>query len=369
MNKLLLIIIIAFVSCKSSNDKKTESKSDKLNQFRVEVDSIINKKLNSNEPGVAVLISYDGQMLIGKGYGIKDLESKEKINKSTNFEIASVSKQFTALAILSLVEEGKISLDDTVYKFFPYDTFKNVTIQQLINHTSGIDDAEEAFHKDWDSTKVANNNDILSWYSKENRKKNKAGQLFKYNNGAYELLPLLVEKISGSKFEDYIKANVFEKAEMKRTNIYNLNHPIKIDERAFYYHKDSLGNWNKMDGHHLTGLLGAGGVYTNVNDYFNYDNALRNSSIYSQEIHNLIFEKNDSIKTDVPDMSYSMGWYVNDSTALHTGGWFGVNTFTKRYLKLPLTIACFANTDDFFNKNLVSKVDSLALKFVNKNYR
>jgi CubicO group peptidase (beta-lactamase class C family) len=368
MKNIVIVLIILFVSCKSSSDKKTDTKALELEQLQTRIDSLFNSNIDENEPGAAILMSYDGKMLIGKGYGTRNLDTKEPITKSTNMELASVSKQFTALAILSLVNDRKISLNDTVYKYLPFETFKNLTIKQLINHTSGINDAEEYFHTNWDSTKIATNDDILKWYSAENRTKNKSGQVFEYNNGAYEVLPLIVEKVSGEKYEDYIKENVFKNAGMIRTNAFNLNHPIDIDERAFYYHKDSIGIWNKMDGHPLTGLAGAGGIYTSINDYFSYDNALRNSSIYSQEIHNLIFKQNDSIKIDNSEMSYAMGWFVNDSIAQHSGGWFGVNTFTKRYLKKPLTIAVFANMDNF-PRELVSKLDSMSVQFVNNNYR
>ncbi len=370
MNKLLLLVIIALVSCKSSVDKKSESNATQLEQFEANIDSILNTDLNANEPGVALLISYDGKMLIGKGFGLRNIDTKEPITASTNMEMASVSKQFTALAILSLVDKGKISLNDEVYKFFPYETFKEVTVKQIINHTSGIEDAEDAFLEEWDFTKVATNADILKWYSVKNRKKNKAGQVFQYNNGAYEVLPLIVEKISGEKYEDYIKENVFKKAEMKKTIAFNLNSPVAIDERAFYYHKDSLGNWNKMDGHPLTGLLGAGGIYTSVDDYFKYDTALRNNSIFSKEKHQLLFENNDSIKayrSMHSNLSYAMGWFVNDSIAEHSGGWFGVNTYVKRYLKQPLTIAVFGNRDDVTSA-LISKIDALTVQFVKKKY-
>jgi len=371
MKNTLFILILLIVSCKSPNNENSESKSAELEQFTMKIDSIFNKSINPNEPGVAILIAYDGKMLIGKGYGVKNLETKEPITKSTNMEMGSVSKQFTALAILSLVNDGKLSLNDKVYKFFPNKSFENVTIKQLINHTSGLEDAEEYFGTNWDSTKIATNNDVLKWYSAESRIKNKSGQKFEYNNGAYELLTLIVEKVSGKKYEDYIKENVFKKAGMNRTIVFNLNSPAHIDERAFYYHKDSLGKWNKMDGHPLTGLLGAGGVYTSVDDYFNYDKALRNNSIFSKEIHHLIFEKNDSIKANKSfhhNMSYAMGWFVNDSIAEHSGSWFGVNTFTKRYLKKPLTIAVFGNRDDV-SRELISKMDSMSVQFVKNNYR
>jgi CubicO group peptidase (beta-lactamase class C family) len=367
MKKLLLLLVLATIACKSPNEK---TESTKLEAFKAAVDSILNVSLNPDEPGIAVLVAFNGEMLIGKGYGVRDIETAELLTASTNMEMASVSKQFTALAILSLVDKGKLSLNDEVFTFFPYETFKNVTVKQLINHTSGIEDAEEALIKDWDSTKVATNADILKWYSLKNRKNNKAGQVFQYNNGAYEVLPLIVEKVSGEKYEDYIKENVFKKAGMKSTIAFNLNSPVAIDERAFYYTKDSLGTWNKMDGHPFTGILGAGGIYTNVDDYFNYDNALRDNSIFSKEIHNLIFENNDSIKADRSmhaNLSYTMGWFVNDSIAEHSGSWYGVNTFTKRYLKIPLTIAVFGNRDDV-SRELIAKIDSLSVQFVKDNY-
>jgi CubicO group peptidase (beta-lactamase class C family) len=370
MKKVLLLLVLAIIACKSPNEKNHNVDAAKLEAFKAEVDSIISESLNPNEPGVALLISYNGEMLIGKGFGLRDIDTKEPITTSTNMEMASVSKQFTALAILSLVDKGKLSLNDEVYKFFPYESFKDVTVKQLINHTSGIEDAEDALIKDWDSTKVATNSDILKWYSLKNRKTTKEEQLFQYNNGAYEVLPLIVEKVSGEKYEDYIQENVFKKAGMKRTIAFNLSSPVAFDERAFYYTKDSLGTWNKMDGHPFTGILGAGGIYTSVDDYFKYDNALRDNSIFSKEIHKLIFENNDSIKAERSmhsNLSYAMGWFVNDSIAEHSGGWFGVNTFTKRYLKIPLTIAVFGNRDDL-SRAIFSKIDSLSFQFVkNKN--
>ncbi|MBB5287651.1 CubicO group peptidase (beta-lactamase class C family) [Rhabdobacter roseus] len=196
MKKTLFIILLLIVSCKSQNNDTSESKSAELVQFQIKVDSILNESIDPNKPGLAILIAYDGKMLIGKGYGVRNLETKEPITKSTNMEMASVSKQFTALAILSLVNDGKISLDDTVFKYLPFKTFKNITIKQLINHTSGIEDAEDYFGTYWDSTKIATNYDVLKWYSAENRNKNISGQIFEYNNGAYEVLPLIIEKVS-----------------------------------------------------------------------------------------------------------------------------------------------------------------------------
>lgn len=368
MKNLAVILLIIFVSCKSPADKKNETKSIALEQLRTNIDSLFNSNIGENEPGAALLVAYDGEMIIGKGYGLRDLESKEAITKSTNLRMASVSKQFAALTVLKLVDEAKISLSDSVYSIFPFETFKDgTTIEQLINHTSGKSDAEEAFFTEWDSTKIAENKDILEWYSKKNRTVTKPGEKYKYNNGIYEFISCVVEKVSGQEFAAFAKENVFNKAGMKKTNFFNLAKPIEIEERAYCYEKDSLGKWKKMDGHFLNGLLGAGGVYTSVNDYFQYDLALRNKTILSEKTHEIIFKPSSSITRNGVESYYAMGWNVIDSTAAHIGSWFGTNTFTKRYLNKPLTIAIFMNRNTLFTNNLVKKTDSLVIAYV-KNF-
>lgn len=369
MKNTIIIFLILFVSCKSPSDKKVETKDIELEKLRTSIDSLFNSNIEENEPGAALLVSYDGQMIIGKGFGLRDIETKEPITKSTNLRMGSVSKQFTALTILKLVDEGKISLNDSVYSIFPVETFKDgTTIEQLINHTSGEADAEEAFFTEWDSTRIAENKNILEWYSKENRTITKPGEKYQYNNGIYELIPSIVEKVSGQEFAEFAKENIFNKAGMSKTNFFNLAKPIAIEERAFCYEKDSLGNWKKMDGHFLNGLLGAGGVYTSVDDYFQYDLALRNKTIFSEKTHEIIFKPSSTEKNNGVESYYAMGWGVTDSTASHGGGWFGTNTFTKRYLDKPLTIAIFMNRNTLFTNGLVKKTDSLVVDYI-KNYR
>ena len=363
MKNILLVLFVIFTSCKYPSNKKTTSVE--LERLQLNIDSLYNAEINENEPGAAILISYNGEMIVGKGYGMRDLESKQPISKNTNMRIGSVSKQFTALTILSLLDKGELSLNDSVNSIFPSKTFKNVTIEQLINHTSGRADAEEAFFKEWDSTKIAMNKDVLDWYLKEDRTITKPGEKFQYNNGIYEFIPSIIEKISGQNFSEFAKQNVFIRAGMKKTNFFNLAKPIEIEERAYCYEKDSLNNWKKVDGHFLNGLLGAGGVYTSVEDYFHYDMALRDETIFSKNTHEIIFKPSSTTIDNGVESNYAMGWGVTDSTAIHTGGWFGTNTYTKRYLDKPLTIAIFMNRNTLFeNEDLIRKTDSLAIEYV-----
>ena len=139
MKKIFIVLIILITSCKSPSDNKAETKTLALEKLQTSINSLFNSNIGENEPGAALLVAYDGQMIIGKGFGLRDIERKEPITKSTNMRMGSVSKQFTALTILKLVDEGKISLSDSVYSIFPVETFKDgTTIKQLINHTSGL---------------------------------------------------------------------------------------------------------------------------------------------------------------------------------------------------------------------------------------
>jgi CubicO group peptidase (beta-lactamase class C family) len=366
MKNLLIVLAIIFVSCKSPSDKKTETKSIELVRLQTSIDSLFNAEIGENEPGAAILVSYDSEMIIGKGYGLRDIENNEPITTNTNMRMASVSKQFTALSVLSLVDKGLLSLNDSIKKICPYHVFENITIQHLLNHTSGLADYEAPyFLKDWDKSKIVENKDILDWLSTNPKPIFEAGKGWEYSNTAYVVLANLVEKVSGKEFSIYAKKNVFDKAGMKKTNYYNLANPIKIKERAYCYEKDSLGNWGKVDGNFMNGLMGDGSVYTSVEDYFEYDLALRKKSILSEETHDLIFKPSSTYQVNGEDRHYAMGWVVTDSTATHTGGWFGTNTFTKRYLNKPLTIAIFMNRNTLFENDLIKKTDSLVLEYVN----
>lgn len=367
MNRFLIVAILFLASCNSKEEKKIQSNPKSFTELELAIDSLFNSEIGKNEPGAALLISYNGEMILGKGYGLRNLENKQPITANTNMRMGSVSKQFTALSALSLVDKGMLSLKDTIYNIFPFEIFKYVTIEQIINHTSGIADAEEAFYTKWDSNKIASNKDVVEWYSRNPKSHFKSGEKYQYNNGAYELLAAIVEKVSGQDFSEYVKENVFEKAKMTNTNFFNLNKPIDIKERAFCYKLDNLSNYKKVDGHFLEGLLGAGGVYTNINDYFKYDLALRNKTIFSEETHNVIFKPSSLVKpkgnaNELPflgdsEIKYAMGWFVTNNASYHGGSFLGTRTMVVREMNRPLTIAIFRNSNN------------TTLKLLNETYK
>lgn len=356
MRILALLSIIIIFSCKTSSEKKEEPQSTSVHGLETQLDSLFNSYITPNDPGAALMVAYEGEMLIGKGYGVRDLQTKVPITKSTNMRMASVSKQFTNLSLLTLMNQGMLSLNDTVYKFWPIEVFKKITVIQLINHTSGLADYEEAFMKDWDRAKVVENKDILHWLGTNPPPRFEPGEKWEYSNTAYIVLALLTEKLSGRNFATYTKEAVFEKAGMKNTNFYTLAYPIDIKERSFCYEKDSLGSWKKVDGFFMNGVLGDGAVYTSITDYFAYDQALRNKTILSDSLHQMLFEPSSMPLPENAKYTFSflkgaeerygMGWFITDDFALHTGSWNGVRTIVVRNRNKPLTIAVFMNSGE-----------------------
>ena len=374
MRVILIILVVSLFSC---NTKKENSISySDYAHLKVKIDSLYNFHFGENSPGVALLVLYDGKKIINKGYGLRNLKSKDPITPSTNLRSASMAKQFTCLGILNLIEQDKLTLTDTVYKYFPYPIFKNLTIKQLISHTSGIEDADWVLGNiETNSTESGTNEDIIEWYANNNVIRFPPGTVFEYNNGAYIVLAHLIEEISGMRYEDYIQKNVFNKSGMINTKFINDADSSTIPEYAYRYEKDSLDQWQSVDVHLQEEMVGHGGIYFSLNDYSNYIEALRNKSIVNIESHALIF-KPISMNTELhsedlkilkgKETSYAMGWEVTDSLALSAGLWEGTNNFVIYERKRPLTIVMLANNDDFFRHRMVDKTYSIVNDYFNK---
>lgn len=352
---ILLPLLLIFFNCTVDRKKLNKQSLD------YKIDSLFNSKINENEPGAAIAIAYNNKVLFKKGFGLRNIETNQPITPATNMRIASVSKQFTALCILDLIDKKKLKLTDSISKFWNHPVFQNITVQHLINHTSGLARFETYFEEKWDRSNIVENKDVLNWLIQSNPEPLfKPGSSWDYSNTAYLVLASLVEKVSGQEFSSYAKDNVFNKAIMKNTNFYNLAHPIEIKEKAYCYEKDSLENWQKVDGYFMNGIMGDGAVYTNLNDYLKYDQAIRNNSILSEKRQKLIFKPSSIVRKDWPEsnpfvnrypffknkeVGYAMGWFVTDKIAMHSGGWYGTRTTVIHHLEKPLTIVLFMNSN------------------------
>lgn len=339
------------------------------------IDSLFNSHYRENSPGAALLISYKGEKVINKGYGLSNLSTKQPITSTTNLRSASLAKQFTALGVLSLIEHGKLNLQDTVFKYLPFPVFKDVTIEHLISHTSGLEDAENVLEDEWDSTRFVTNEDIVEWYSKNDISRFTPASNFEYNNGAYNILAKIIEMKTGVPFRTYIQEVIFDKVGMDATSFIDMSNPETIREKALCYEKDSLGAWQPMEGKNMDYVIGAGGIYTNLNFYFKYVEALRNKQILKSETHNLIFKPiSMNIELHSEDMSvlkgkessYAMGWEVTDSLAVSAGLYYGVNNWVIFEFNRPLTIVIFTNNNLLFKEKIVDKIYEIVGEYFNK---
>ena len=364
MRVIYILIILSFFSCKNENKESAINHSD-YTDLQAELDSLYGAHFNENSPGAALLILYNGEKIINKGYGLRDLENNKPITPSTNMRSGSMTKQFTCLGILKLMEQDKLALTDTIYKYFPYPIFQNVTIEQFISHTSGIEDGDWIIENSKkNSNEYARNEDIMEWYANNNVIRFSPGTAFEYNNGTYATLAQIIEKVSGMRYEDYIKKYVFDKAGMIHSQFIDDADSSKIPEYAYRYEKDSLEQWQSVEGHPMDEVVGAGGIYLSLHDYAKYIEAIRHKTILNNQSHELIF-KPLSMNTELDsedlkiltgkESSYAMGWEVTDSLALSAGLWFGTNNFVIYEQKRPLTIVMLSNNDDFFKHRLVDK--------------
>jgi CubicO group peptidase (beta-lactamase class C family) len=375
MRLLSIIFFISLFSCKNESKESASNHSD-YKDLQVKLDSLYNSHFNGNSPGAALLILYDGEKIVNKGYGLRDLENKEPITPSTNMRSGSMTKQFTCLGILKLIEQGKLSLTDTIYKFFPYPIFKDVTIKQFISHTSGIEDAEWVLdNTERDTTIYLYNEGVLEWYANNNVKRFTPGTAFEYNNGTYITLAQIIEKVSGMRYEDYIKNHVFDKTGMTTAQFIDNADSSKIPEYAFRYERDSLNKWQSVEGYWQDEVVGAGGIYLSLDDYASYIESLRNKSILDEKSHELIF-KPISMNMELhsedfkilkgKESSYAMGWEVTDSLALSAGLYLGTQNFVIYERKRPLTIVMLANNNDFFKHRMVDKTYAIVNEYFNK---
>lgn len=320
------------------------------------LDSLFTALYNKNSFNGNVLIADKGDVIFEKSYGLADEESKQYLNPQTKFELASVSKQFTAMGIVLLEKMGKLKYDDNISKFIPELSFyKNITVRNLLIHTGGLPDYMELFEEKWDKTKFAANQDIINLFAKHKPKVDfKAGKKFEYSNTGYALLGLIIERVSEKSFGQFLTENIFKPLEMENTFIYRSRfEPQKVENYALGYVTDSLGNkvlpnsfGKEFYTYYLDGIVGDGMVNSTLEDLLKWDRALYSNILINEKDKETIFS---SFKTkNGKQTNYGFGWRVGNNEkygkiANHSGGWAGYTTFTERHLDNDKTIILLQN--------------------------
>lgn len=336
------------------------------------IDAIFSSLKSSNAPGAAVLVIRNGQPVFRRGYGVTDLRTLRPIDAQTNFRIASFSKQFTAAAIMLLVRDGKLHYDDHLTDFLPeFPAYgKSVTVRNLLNHTSGLPDYEDILTRQYPTTPddqipQIHNAAVLKLLEQQTAAKFPAGSKWDYSNSGYVVLALIVERVSGKSFGDFLRERIFVPLKMTHTLAYEKG-KNEVPHRAYGHSKEKDG-WRQTDQSSTSATLGDGGIYTSIDDLAQWDRALREHTLLSQaEMQPALTPvKPTGGPATSPEgpVSYGFGWHLEPYTShkrvWHDGETMGFRTTIQRFPDDQLTIVVLANRTDINPEELALKVADL----------
>ncbi|MCP4671545.1 MAG: serine hydrolase [Desulfobacula sp.] len=351
--KFIITISFLFVLLPLSNELIASSKTEKLDQF-------FNEKLATGEFNGNVLIALKGKIFYHKSFGIASIDPKKPLHLESQFKLASVSKQFTAMAIMILQERGKLKYDDNIKLYLPELPYDNITIRHLLTHTSGLPDYMELFSYNLDimgrsvireNRKIADNVDVINMLVKsKSRGLFLPGEKFQYSNTGYALLATIVSRISKQPFEAFLKKNIFEPLNMSDSLIYSAIRSDQMKHRvnglSVYRTLENELRYAIKDFHYFDGIAGDHGMYSTTTDLFKWDRALYTAKLVSQLTIKEAFQP--VILNDKSTYDYGFGWSIGRSKigrqwVAHGGGWLGFRTFIVRYIEHDNTIILLVN--------------------------
>lgn len=341
MNHLYISVLASVIFLTACEGEKTFSDHSPLVEF---ADSLFITSVDSSFiAGASVIVYQNGKMLLDKSYGYANLELAVQMPDDASFEIGSVTKQFTSAAILKLADKGKLSLDDDFTKYLEFDTKgRTISINQLLNHTSGIPSYTEL--PEFEDIVAQNySRDTLLRIVEQNDFLFEPGEAMIYNNSAYFILGLIIEKITERAYEDYLKEELFEPLGMNNT--YYSSTSKVIPNRAFGYSYTDNGLIQKqyID---YTWPYSAGSLSSTTDDLLVWMRALHEGKVFDEELYNALI--NPRQLNDGVNIRYAMGLvnYINfgHREIGHGGGIPGFLSATKYFPEEDLFIICLVNT-------------------------
>ena len=350
----------------AKNKNNYNSEQSKSTQIDVLLKQKFVTRFNGN-----VLVIDKGNIIYKKSFGYSNYDNKDLLNDSSVFELASCSKQFTAMAIMILAEQGKINYSDNIQKYIPDLPYQNITIENLLTHTSGLPDYMELLQKYWDKNKFATNYDIVDLFKKYKPKIYfSPDKMFEYSNTGYALLSIIIEKASGLTYAEFLNENIFKPLRMKNTRVYNTRRVKneKINNYAYgyiyseklkkYALPDSLPDYNYV--FFMDAITGDGTVNTTTLDLVNWDKSFRENKLVSKETIEKAFSKHKLSDGKVSDYGYGLcigGGDKNERVVYHGGSWAGYSTFLLHFIDKQVTIIILSNNE---YENIGKLVDQIA---------
>lgn len=338
---------------------KTEKVSHKL-------DSLLQRINKRQDFHGSLLVAKNGKIVYNNQIGYADFKNKEPLNEASVFQLASVSKQFTAAAIMLLYERNQIKLTDTVNKYFPNFPYEHVTITNLLNHTGGLPKYFWVAEHKWKQEKAPTNSEMMTLLaSSDVLRFFKPGRNFDYSNTGYIVLASIVEKISGTSFNDFVKKNIFDPLNMKDSFVYSFeNDNIRANQLDGYR---LYRGWRhlKINNTVNDAIVGDKNVYTTSEDLFKWTLGLNNGKLLSKESLDLMYAKGETVYgRKIP---YGFGFRIDtkdQNTIYHHGKWNGFSTGLTQYQEDDLVVIVLEHT----SYNAMTSLNKKVKKIVAENF-
>ncbi|NOX85925.1 MAG: beta-lactamase family protein [Chlorobi bacterium] len=383
---LILFVSVFYTGCSDSDKNKRRAVTVPTidTRFYIDLDSIeIAKKAKELDKlfihlqkrtgfNGTVLYAEKGRVIFQKAYGFRNVRRhRDSLRIDDAFQLASVSKMFSAMAIMILKNDGRLNYDEDIRTYLPDFPYEGVTCRLLMNHRSGLPRYMSLAYDKWPDKKVPmDNDDMMDLFVKYHPDRYfKPNTGFHYCNTNYALLANIVEAVSGRRFEDFMKDRIFDPLGMDHSFVYNMRGdtivPLYIGKGVPGYYRRGW-RWREMENDYLNGVMGDKNIYTSVTDLYKYDRALDELTLLPDSILREAF-KPGSKKYWKRKNNYGFGWRLKDdmdSTAFHFGWWKGFRTFYIRDMKHRKTLIVLSNKDkgpgsaNFWN---IIKSDTLML--------
>ncbi|MDX1482644.1 MAG: serine hydrolase domain-containing protein [Woeseiaceae bacterium] len=318
------------------------------------VDEIFADYAGPSTPGAAVLVVRDGEKLLTRTYGVSDIATRTPITAATNFRLASVTKQFTAMAILMLIEEGSLTLDTTLGELFPdfHAYAQDITIRELLRHQSGLPDYEPMVPE---GAEPVRDDDVLRLMLETKEGYFEPGSAYRYSNSGYAVLAMIVETLSGHSFAEFLDERIFTPLGMDNTVAFEKG-VSSVPNRAYGYTVTDEGI-EFTDQSRWSSVLGDGGVYSSLNDLYRWDQALYRDDLITAD------SKAQMLTPSLED--YGFGWRIDRFDGHlryhHSGSTSGFRNFIQRFPEQRLTIIVLTNRAEPDVQPLAEEIAALYL--------
>ncbi|MGH8131454.1 MAG: serine hydrolase domain-containing protein [Steroidobacteraceae bacterium] len=324
-----------------------------------QVDALFASFTEGVQPGAAVMVIRDGAIVHQAGYGYANLERRMRIDADTAFRLASVSKQFTAMAVMMLAESGDLAYDDPVGRHLPrLAPYEGVTIRHLLTHTGGLPEYYDIIDT---SAGMPGNDDALALLGSMGKVVFVAGERYEYSNPGYDMLASLVAAVSGMDFASFMRERIFLPLAMQGALVHDHTRPA-VPRRALGYEPEGDG-YKLNDDDPLNGIVGSGGVYATLNDMYRWDQALYGETLVTHRTLEEAFTP--ALSNDGKAIDYGFGWRIESHNGhrrvRHGGSWVGFRTHVARCPEERFTVVILSNRADFYPEEYVERITGIYL--------